>query len=343
VSEPADPGCTVAIAAHRVLIELYPRQVEKLDSALDASLAVGRPGADQRRGMELGQQIAEKVLALRQGDGSRRRVSLRGSSNLGAWRPTPPTYAPALLPHWASVAPFGVRDAAAYRPGPPPLLGSEEYARDFNEVRRLGERETRERSADQTIIALFWNDGAGTVTPPGHWNLAAQQVARQQGNSLPENARLFALLNIALADAAIACWDCKYHYRLWRPITAIRLSDSTGNPALPTDPRWDCLLETPPFPTYTSGHSTFSGAAAATLAFYFGTDRIRFAVGSEGWPTGKRTYESFSAAANEAGRSRIYGGIHYEFDNRVGLELGRKIAEEVCRTQLRPVEAASAR
>jgi membrane-associated phospholipid phosphatase len=331
--EPADPIATVAIAAHRVLIDLYPRQAATLDAALDATLAGVRPGGDQRRGMDLGQQIAEKVLAWRRTDGSGRRVTFRGGSEVGVWRPTPPDYTPALLPQWSAVTPFGVRDVTSFRPPPPPSLTSAEYTRDLDEVQRLGGRDSRERSAEGTIIALFWNDGAGTVTPPGHWNQVAAVVARQEGHSLPENARLFALLNIALADAAIACWDCKYHYRLWRPITVNRLAD----------PDWTPLLETPPFPTYTSGHSTFSGAAAAVLAYFHGTDRIRFTVGSEGWPTGKRTFASFSAAAAEAGRSRIYGGIHFEFDNRAGLAMGRKLAEEICRTQLQTTEGVSAK
>jgi hypothetical protein len=200
----------------------------------------------------------------------------------------------------------------------------------------LGGRASTRRTAEQTLIAWFWDDGAGTVTPPGHWNRIAQAAARARGTTPAENARLFALLNLALADAGIACWDCKFTYRLWRPITAIREADLAGNPDTRPDPRWTPLLTTPPFPSYTSGHSTFSGAAAALLAHFFGTDAVRFTIESEGLPGYTRSFASFSAAAREAGRSRIYGGIHYEFDNRAGLALGRALADRVYRDRLRP-------
>jgi hypothetical protein len=192
------------------------------------------------------------------------------------------------------------------------------------------------RTAEQTLIAWFWDDGEGSVTPPGHWNRIAQAVARARGTTTAENARLFALLNIALADAGIVCWDCKFKYSFWRPITAIHEADRAGNPGMRPDPGWASLLTTPPFPSYTSGHSTFSGAAAAALAHFFGTDEVRFTSESDGLPGHGRSFASFSAAAAEAGRSRIYGGIHYEFDNREGLALGRAVADRVCRDWLRP-------
>jgi hypothetical protein len=329
--EPADPTAAVTLAAHRVLVELYPRQVERLDRILDETLESVPRGRTCQQGVELGADLAEKMLRWRQDDGSRRRVAAyRGKNEIGVWRPTLPRYASGLLPHWISVEPFGLRDRTAFRPEPPPSLTSPEYTRDINEVKRLGGLDSRHRTADQTLIALFWDDGAGTCTPPGHWNLIAREAALTRGNSLPENARLFALLNMALADAAVVCWDCKYHFALWRPITAIRQADTEA------DPDWQPLLDTPPFPSYTSGHSTFSGAGAAVLAFFFGRDDIRFTVGSDGLPEHRRSYKGFKEAAEEAGRSRIYGGIHYEFDNRAGLACGRKVAEEVCRTRLLP-------
>src|SRR5262249_27773452 len=161
-------------------------------------------------------------------------------------------------------------------------------------------------------IAWFWDDGAGTCTPPGHWNQIARVVAMAKQNSMADNARLFALLNIALADAAIVCWDTKFHYKVWRPVHAIRLADEDDSQDITRDAKWRSLLTTPPFPSYTSGHSTFSGAGAAILARFFGTDEIKFSIGSDGYPGMKRSFKSFSACAAEAGRSRIYGGIHYE-------------------------------
>src|SRR5262249_55581062 len=160
-----------------------------------------------QQGVELGADLAEKTLRWRRDDGSRRRVAAyRGTTEIGIWRPTLPRNASGLLPHWPTVQPFGVRDRTAFRPEPPPALTSAEYTRAVNEVKRLGGLDSWHRSADQPLIALFWDAGAGTCTPPGHWNLIAREAALAEGNSLPENARLFALLNMALADAAIVCW-----------------------------------------------------------------------------------------------------------------------------------------
>ncbi|MCA9066047.1 MAG: phosphatase PAP2 family protein, partial [Planctomycetaceae bacterium] len=184
------------------------------------------------------------------------------------------------------------------------------------------------RTADQTEVARFWSDGLGTVTPPGHWNEIASQVAQQQGNSLAANIRLFAELNTALADAAIVAWDAKYTYDLWRPVTAIQNATDDGNDATVADPEWYSFLITPNFPEYVSGHSTFSGAAAAVLNQLLGTD-VSFTIDSQGLPGVSRFFPNFDAAADEAGRSRIYGGIHYEFSNQDGLSTGRDISEFV--------------
>jgi hypothetical protein len=208
----------------------------------------------------------------------------------------------------------------------------------LKEVRELGGRDSRTRTADQTEIAKFWADGAGTSSPPGHWNRIAQALARDRRLSSFETARLFALLNATLADAAVCCWECKYRHALWRPVDAIRESDDEEL----RDTAWLPLLPTPPFPSYTSGHSSFSGGAATVLASFFGSDRIAFESTSEGLPGVTRSFTSFSAAADEAGRSRIYGGIHFEFDNSVGLAVGRAVADQVMNCLMRPREPGSA-
>ena len=184
---------------------------------------------------------------------------------------------------------------------PPPNLKSANYAKEFNEVKSLGSATSTTRTADQTNIAYFWADGSGTETPPGHWNSIAQTVAQSQGNDLAENARLFALLNLAEADAAIAAWNMKLKYDFWRPITGIREADTDGNPKTTADPTWTPLITTPPFPSYVSGHSTFSSAAAAVLAELFG-DEVAFSSTSESLyflthAGGTRYYTSFSDAA----------------------------------------------
>jgi membrane-associated phospholipid phosphatase len=334
--EGASPESAAAAAAHRVLIDLYPARKERFDRALAATLAELPDGAGRDEGVRLGREVAEKVLAWRRGDGSDREARHPLGRGVGVWRPTPPGFRPPLLPGWSAVAPFAVTSGEQFRPKPPPELSSAAYVESFNEVKALGARDSRTRTAEQTLIALFWADGDGTVTPPGHWNRIAQDVARQRGTGLAENARLFALLNVCLADAGVCCWECKFKYDLWRPVTAVRDADLDGNPDTERQAGWRPLLTTPPFPSYTSGHSTFSGAAAAALAEFFGTDAVRFSTTSEGAPGERRSFDGFWAAAQEAGRSRIYGGIHYEFDNSAGLNMGRDIARHVARNFFLP-------
>jgi membrane-associated phospholipid phosphatase len=336
VAEKTSPEAAAAAAAHRVLIDLYPAQKDGLDRALDRALAELPAGDERDEGVRLGRYVAGKVLAWRRADGAGREGRHTVGKGVGVWRPTPPGFRPGLLPGWAAVAPFAVTSGEQFRPKPPPELTSAAYAENLNEVKSLGARDSRSRTAEQTLIALFWADGDGTVTPPGHWNRIAQVVARQRGTTLAESARLFALLNVCLADAGVCCWECKFKYALWRPMTAVRDADLDGNPDTERQAGWRPLLTTPPFPSYTSGHSTFSGAGAAALASFFGTDAVRFTTTSEGAPGQHRAFEGFWAAAQEAGRSRIYGGIHYEFDNSAGLAMGRDIANHVARNFFQP-------
>jgi hypothetical protein len=340
VTAPAgtDPGAAAAAAAHRVLTALYPGQAVRLDAALNDSLAGLPPGRVRADSLQIGRFVADRILEARRDDGSGREATYTLRPGPGLWQPTPPGYRPALLPQWGKVATFSTVRMADIDPGPSPAMTTPEYTAAFKEVKSLGAINSPTRTAEQAIIAWFWADDEGTVTPPGHWNRIAQDAARQRGLSLEDNARLFALLNVALADAAVACWDCKFKYGVWRPVHAIRQADQTGNPDTEPDRTWTPLLTTPPFPSYSSGHSTFSGAAAAVLAKFFGTDAFRFTATSEGMPGVSRSFNSFSAAAEEAGRSRIYGGIHYEFDNQQGLRAGRRIGELVCRTLLLPRE-----
>lgn len=221
-----------------------------------------------------------------------------------------------------------------FRPAAPPALDSAEYAAAFNEVKDLGRADSTTRTEQQTQIARFWNDGVGTAFAQGYWNKIAQSVAAEQRLSLAGEARLFALLNIATVDAGISCWDAKYAYNLWRPVTAIGAADTDGNTDTEPDATWAPLLVTPPFPSYTSAHSTVSAAAAGVLTALFGSN-YHFTVTAEG-VTYTRSFDSFGAAAAEAGRSRIYGGIHYTFDNLNALAAGGKVADYVVNNFLKP-------
>jgi hypothetical protein len=329
----ASPEAAAASAAHRALIELYPRRRERLDRALDDSLAEVADGDGKAFGKHLGLFTAERILAWRGGDGADRKATYDPQAAPGVWQRTPPDFAEPLLPHWPEVRPFAMDKNSPIRPKDPPRLSDAAYVQAFNEVKELGNAKSKVRTKDQTEIALFWADGAGTSSPPGHWNRIAQTVALDRGTTLAENARLFALLNVALADAGILCWDCKYKMSFWRPVTAIRNADQADNADLAPDREWMPLIKTPPFPSYTSGHSTFSGAAATVLADFFG-DKLRFQSTSEGLPGVTRSFNSFWEAAREAGRSRIYGGIHWEFDNAEGLAMGKTLGHFIGRSYM---------
>jgi membrane-associated phospholipid phosphatase len=326
-SRGASPEAAAAQAAHDTLSALFPSQASTFDAALAADL-VGIPPGRARQGTDVGHEVAQQILDWRSTDGSDAPGNYTPGTNPGAWQPTPPANLPALAPQWPAVIPFALTSGAQFRPVAPPALDSAEYAAALNEVKSLGSATSTTRTDEQTQIARFWNDGLGTPFAMGYWNRIAEQVATDQGLSLVQDARVFALLNIAEADAQIACWDAKYTYNFWRPITAIRAADTDGNPDTDPDAAWTPLLVTPNFPSYTSAHSTLSAAAAEVLTSLFGSN-YHFTVGAESLPGVTRSFDSFEAAAAEAGRSRIYGGIHYQFDNANGQALGAAVADYV--------------
>ena len=332
-SHGASLEAAAAQAAHDALAALFPSQSSTFDAALAADL-VGIPPGQARQGTDVGREVARQILEWRSTDGSDRVVTYTPGTDPGDWRPTPPANLPALAPQWPYVTPFAMTSGSQFRPAAPPALDSAEYAAAFNEVKTLGSADSTTRTEEQTQIARFWNDGLGTAFAPGYWNRIAQDVATGQGLSLVSEAHLFALLNIATADALISCWDAKYAYSFWRPVTAIRAADTDGNPDTEPDTSWSPLLVTPNFPSYTSAHSTVSGAAAEVLTALFG-DQYQFTVSAVSVPY-TRSFDSFEAAAAEAGRSRIYGGIHYTFDNLNGLAVGGEVADYVMGNFLKP-------
>jgi hypothetical protein len=321
----ASREAAVAAAAHATLSSLFPTLDATFDAKLAASLATIPNGLAEDLGVDLGEHVATQLLALRANDGSTAIVPYTPGSGPGDWQPTPPANAPALLPNWPDVTPFAMTSGSQFSPDGIPALTSAEYTAAFNEVKSLGDINSATRTADQTDIALFWANGGGTATPPGHLNVLAAIVAEQRGNSLAENARLFAMLNVAMADAAIMSWDAKYDTEFWRPITGIRSANTDSNPDTAPDATWTPLIVTPPFPSYVSGHSSFSGAAAAVLKSFFGRDNIAFTLKSEAVGVPDRSFTSFSQAAQESADSRLYGGIHWRFDNEDGLTAGKAL------------------
>jgi hypothetical protein len=315
-------------AAFRVLGSLYPQQLTAFAAKYGQSLDAIPDSPAKQQGRDLGQVVAQQIIDWRSGDGSTATVVYSPGTQPGQWRPTPAANVPALYPHWPNLVPFAMTGGNQFRPAGPPALDSARYAQDYDQVKALGAKTSAVRTAEQTEIARFWADGAGTVTPPGHWNMIAADVAQQRGNTLAENARLFALVNVAMADAGIVSWDAKYQYNFWRPISAILEGDTDGNDATASDAAWEPLLVTPPFPENTSGHSTFSGAASTILTSLYGDD-FAFTTDSDGLPGVTRSFLSFSGAADEAGISRIYGGIHFQFSNEQGLATGRQLGDYV--------------
>ena len=326
-------------AAHECLTALYPSQSASFAAARDHYLAHTPATSNRADGLLFGRATALQILNWRSADGASTTVPYIPKAELGDWRRTPPFFRPPELPQWPYVNPFAMTNRAQFRPPGPLSLNSTQYARELNQVKQLGGLNSTNRTPEQTLIARFWSDFSYTVTPPGHWNQIAQNVATNRTNTLAQNARLFALLNVALADAGIIAWDAKYLYNFWRPVTAIQEADSDGNPDTASESGWTPLLNTPAFPEYISGHSIFSSAAATILAEFFGTDHISFTVSSDTLPGECRTYGSFEAAAEEIGLSRIYGGIHFLSADLDGLEAGRRLGHHVVQKYLRQLPA----
>ena len=315
----------VAAAAFEVLSRLYPLLQEEFEPLYAAQLARVADGPNKQAAMLYGQEVADRVLQWRENDGSAQAggVPYPDGTEPGQWRRTDAN--PPVLPGWGQVRPFAMTAGDQFRLTGPPDMTEYVYARDYSEVMEIGRKVSSSRTAEQTTIARFWPMGI-----PRMWNLVAHQAAEALDCSLLEEARLFALVNVALADAQVVGWDMKYHYGFWRPITAIRLADQDGNDATTADPAWESLLPAPAFPEYTSGHSTSCSAAATVLAKFAGTNSFTFTLNSEanpGLPT--RTYTGFWQAAAEAGISRIYGGIHFNFSNTDGLEAGRSLGRYI--------------
>lgn len=331
---PASIEAAAAQAGHDTLVELFPTRASLFADLLASHLDAIPDGAAKDAGIAQGAFVAAQILDWRRDDGSTNPGTYTPAGLPGRWKPTGPGFLPALLPAWGQVTCFALDTGDQFRPPAPPAIDSAEYAASWQEVYDLGRIDSATRTPDQTEIAIIWEGGPGTPTPPGQWNEIGQTLAAIRGNSIEDNARMFALLNMATADAAINSWDCKYAFDLWRPITAIREADTDGNPATTADPTWTPLLTTPPFPSYTSGHSTFSGSSARVLINFFGTDSIDFTFNAVGL---SRDFSSIWTAAEEAGISRIYGGIHYDFDNLLALDAGAAVGDYVSTNYMLPV------
>jgi hypothetical protein len=313
-SSTARADAAAAQAGHDTLVALYPKWKAALDQQLSSELAVIPGGTGKQQGIQVGQTVAARLLAIRANDGSAATPQPFVAGNQpGNYQLTPPKFVAPIFTNWSSVTPFVLNNAAQFRPGPPPAVTSQAAAQALNEVKSLGQNTSTTRTAEQTVIAKFW---AG---PPWNlWNEIAENAALAHHTNLETTARLFSVLNLSLADSTIAFYDAKYHYQLWRPITAIREAD----------PTWTPLVVTALDPAYPAAHAVISADAATVLSAFFGNqDHIR--ATSDVLPGVVASYTSYSDIATEAGLSRIYAGNHTRIEVDAGDTLGNNVAQFV--------------
>ena len=327
VSPEASQQAAAAAAGHEVLVGLYPAFKTLLDSELQQSLAPIADGQAKTDGIAIGLAVADRMLALRSNDNSNAQpIPYVFGTAPGDYQSTPPNFPPQpQFTHWSHVVPFALNGANQFRPGPAPKLTSDAYTDAFNEIKSLGIANSTAATADEALTGRFWN---GAIQ--NYWNEITQTAAQARNLTTAQNARLFALLNLSLADGVIAFYDAKYTYNFWRPVTAIRAAAADGNPETLADPGW--LPEagkTAPDPSYPGAHAVLSAAAAEVLDTFFDRDRFDFEVTSEVLPGVVRSFPSFSAAAEEATLSRIFAGQHFRFDLTTGHRLGRETADFV--------------
>ncbi|MFC6607526.1 vanadium-dependent haloperoxidase [Amorphoplanes digitatis] len=330
-----DPFAATVAAAHAVLVAVDPARAATYDAQRDADLAKVRPGQRRTAGARWGDEVGRRVVRARADDGSTPVQSQPAGTGPGVFR------ADWSGVQYRDVRPFAVRDPAAFLPGPPPALTDIGYAAAFAEVAVLGDAGLP--APDLLATYQFWSLPDGSDQPPGEWLRIALTVGGDRHLSLAQGTRMTALLSMALADTTVTTMRTKYTYRHWRPTTAIREADTDDNPVTQANPAWSARGGTVGgTPEWVSGHSSYSGAGAAVLAGFFCADDVPFAHATDTAPGGQaRTYPSFSAAATEAGRSRVYGGLHFAFSDRAGQGIGRGVGDEVLATRLLRVDGTT--
>lgn len=340
-SQGASAEVAVAQAAHDTLAALYPARQAIFDQALAEDLA-GVPLGLARQGAAIGKEVARQILELRASDGVSTPVAYTPpNADPGKWQPTPPDFSGAAGANVGLVTPFAIESSAQFRPGPPPALTTPEYAAALNEAKAIGSATNSTRTADQTLVAGLWRV---PLTNFAVWNRVAQDVARDQDTNLADSARLFALLNMGINDGLQTSFASKYHYELWRPVTAIQRAAEDGNADTEADPTWTPLHPgTPPYPTYAGNAATVGAVSATVLADVFGTDAVPFTVdfSSYGFPGVTRSYDGFWDAADEEARSRVYGGIHFTFDSVAGQQIGANVGGYILDNYLEPQAGGS--
>ena len=345
-SNPTDSKeAAAATAAFRVLVGIFPGQLGTLQPLYDAYIAglPDNPPGSKAAGIAIGEATAAAMLQARMNDGRFGPPPPLYPPAPGVWRPTPPNFALDPGSWLGNVLPFIVPSAEMLRTDGPNALASADYAEDFNEVKAIGSLTSATRTADETDASIFWQDQAFAL-----WNRVFRGLVASQQLDIVDSARLFAMENLAAADAAIGCWNDKYYWQFWRPITAIREADTDGNPATEADPTWLPLFDpatpvcnppalvTPPFPDHPSGHASTTSAIVHTLKNFFGTDRIGFSAFSNKSCT-TRSFDRFSDALEEVIDARVWSGIHFRTADEQGARLGKKVAHYLKAHYFKPV------
>jgi hypothetical protein len=327
----ASPEAAAISAAYRTLVTLRPGSAATLDAARAQSLAAIPDGPAKNAGIDAGEAAAAAMLALRADDGSAEAAGLlfMPGTDPGDWQPTPPLFASALLPGWGLVTPFGLEEGSQFRAPPPPALHTGKYANDYNEVKLVGRIDSPFRPQDRTDVARFY----AAATPIQIFNPAVRQVSAAQGKTLSENARNFALLAMAMADGSIAVFETKYFYNRWRPVTAIPNADLDNNRHTDPDPTWLPLIATPPFPSYSSAHATLSGAARAVVERAFGKHGLTITLTNPQLGL-VLNYTAWKQITDDIDDARVYGGIHFRFDQEAGARQGRQVGRYILRNYL---------
>ena len=329
----ASRTAAVAAAARDTLIALVPSQRESIEGAYSQALAGVSEAAARASGVAIGQAAAALILSRRSVDGSNATAGWSPGFLPGQYRPTPPANATPILPHWGNVTPFALRHPWQYRSDAPPDLTGDRYADEVNEIKLIGGATSRIRNDDQSEIARHWYEGSGQG-----WNRIARSVSEQQRLDPWQNGRLFALVNIALADAYIGNFESKYFYNFWRPITAIRDGDIDGHLDTVGELEWNSYLNTPAIPDWPSAHAAVGAAAAEVMGRFFGTDYLAFSMTAGAPYAGTtRQYYSFSQAALENANSRALAGIHFRSSCLEGQRQGQRIGDHVYYNVLRPI------
>jgi hypothetical protein len=319
-SQSASPEAAAAAAAHDVLLHYFPGSQARLDAQLNASLAGVTDGSAEQQGVKYGQAAAARLIQLRSNDGRNAPITFNQAPAPGVWRPTPPTFTPFFDPWLGQVKPMMMNASAQFRPGPPPALTSARYTKDFNEVKALGAKVGSTRTAEQTETALFTTDVA-----IGPYQAALRDLTARHAMDISDTARLFAAVDMSITDAIIAVWDAKYHFGFWRPITAIQLADTDGNPDTAAAPTWEPFVANPPYPDYVSGFNGVTGAYTGSLTRILGAGQLDLNITSAAAGV-TRHYDAASALNQDGINGRIYLGIHFRTADRVAINVGTRVA-----------------